>query len=285
MLDRRFVSISIIILGIADEPDVNTPAGSQYIVGPNPTGSFANSSPNYIAHYDGTVWKFSAPKIGGMEVLNSATGEILSWNGNSWNSVLSIHSNYCYSPVLAVVPTGTALPASASAGDSFFKTDDAKLYTATAANSWDNGTLVAYGSRYASSSDLKIYTSNGNSAASENMPEGGFFFNLEDNCIYILNRSAFVKIGGSSGSSGTTYSMTTEFHSITANELSAKSFSLSHSIASGQENNILLFVEGVAQSALTDFSASGNSISWNAKGLDTIGLREGDSFIIHYAKE
>ena len=74
-------------------------------------------------------------------------------------------------------------------------------------------------------------------------------------------------------------------HTLTAQEVTAKSFSLAHSVASGQENNILLFVSGVAQIAGVDFSASGNSISWNNKALDDIDLAAGDSFLIQYIKE
>ena len=73
-------------------------------------------------------------------------------------------------------------------------------------------------------------------------------------------------------------------HSLTAAEVTAKSFTLTNSIKSGEESNVLLFVSGVAQAAGTDFTASGSSISWNSKGLDSIGLIAGDTFIVHYVK-
>ena len=76
----------------------------------------------------------------------------------------------------------------------------------------------------------------------------------------------------------------TESHTLSAEEASNKSFSLSNNIAAGQENNILCFVSGIAQACGVDFSASSNSISWNSKGLDDIGLVEGDTFIVHYIK-
>ena len=281
MLDRRFVSISLVVLGVANEPAANPANGTQYIVGSTPAGAFAGASPNSIALFDGTAWKFITPKIGEPEVLNSATGEFLTWNGSAWSVVLTINRNSHTPPVLAVIPTGTSLPASASAGDTFFKTDDAKLYTATAADTWDNGTATTNASRYASSTDHKIYTSDGSAAASENVSEGGFFLNKEDNCLYVYNGSIFIKIGGNSEAA---VQVATELHSLTAAEVSAKTFTLTNSVKSGEESNILLFVSGVAQAAGTDFSASGNSISWNAKGLEAVGLREGDSFIIHYVK-
>ena len=174
MLDRRFLNISLTILKIANQPDENPSAGIQYIVGSTPAGAFANASANSIARYDGTAWKFTAPKAGELEVLNAATGEILKFDGSAWVSVSVINA-----------------------------------------------------------------TSN---------------------------------------------AVATDIHTLTAQEVTAKSFSLAHSVASGQENNILLFVSGVAQIAGVDFSASGNSISWNNKALDTLGLIAGDTFIVHYVK-
>ncbi len=281
MLDRRFISISLIIQGIANEPAANPTNGTQYIVGSNPTGVFANATANYLAKYEGSAWEFTSPHSKEIEVLNIATGEILKWNGTAWGVVFTINRNSNIAPVLAVISTGTSLPVSASAGDTFLKTDDAKLYTATAADTWDSGTVTTNGSRYASVNEHKIYTSDGSNTTSENVPDGGFFLNKEDNCLYIYNGSTFVKIGGSSGGATST---ATEIHTLTTDEVTAKAFTLSNSIASGQENNILLFVSGVAQNAGIDFTASGNSISWNNKGLDNIGLIVGDVFIIHYVK-
>ena len=281
MLDRRFVSISLIVQGIANEPAANPTAGTQYIVGSTPAGAFAGASPNSIARYDGSAWCFTTPKTGELEALNIATGEILAWSGSAWTVAVTINRSSTTAPVLAVVPTGTSLPASASTGEAFFKTDDAKLYTATAADSWDSGTATTNGSRYASSSDHKIYTSDGSAATSENVSEGAFFLNKEDNSLYVYNGSTFLKIGANSGGAVST---ATDIHTLTAAEVSAKSFSLSNSIASGQTDNVLLFVSGVAQAAETDFTASGNTINWNGKGLDSIGLLAGDTFIVHYVK-
>ena len=281
MFDRRFVSVSLIIQGIANAPTANPIAGTQYIVGSTPTGAFAGATANSIASYDGTAWKFSAPKAVELEVLNAATGEILKWNGSAWNVALTINRSSNSTPVLAVIPTGTTLPASCAAGDSFLKTYDAKLYTATAADTWDSGTITANGSRYASTTDFKIYSSNGTAVTPETITEGGFFLNKEDNCLYIYNGSFFIKIGGNSSGSAST---ATEIHSLTAAEVTAKAITLSNYIASGEESNVLLFVSGVAQCVGKDFSASGNTIYWNSKALDSLGLREGDDFIIHYVK-
>lgn len=174
MLDRRFLNISLTVQSIANQPDDNPSAGIQYIVGSTPAGAFASASPNSIARYDGSAWKFTAPKSGELEVLNAATGEILKFNGSTWTAVSVI--------------------------------------------------------------------------------------NASSNAV------------------------ATDIHTLTAEEVTAKSFSLANSVASGQENNILLFVSGVAQTAGVDFTASGNSINWNNKGLDSLGLAAGDTFIVHYVK-
>ena len=113
------------------------------------------------------------------------------------------------------------------------------------------------------------------------------FLNKQDNSIYVFNGTAFVKSGGNSQSASSPASnsvFVTEAHSLTAADVNAKSFSLSNSIANGQESNTLLFVSGLAQTVGSDFTASGNSISWNSKGLDAIGLSAGDSFLVQYIK-
>ena len=278
LLDRRFLNISLSIQGIANEPADNPAIGSQYIVGSTPAGAFSQASTNSIARYNGTNWTFFTPKAGELEVLNIDTGEVLSFNGSIWATMFSLYEPIA--PVLAIVPTGSSLPASAATGATFLNTTDAKLYTATATNTWDSGTLTTSGSRYASSSNHKIYQSDGSALASSNILNGDMFLNKEDGTVYAYDAdtSAFVKVNSSS------VEFVTETHSLTAAEVSAKSFSLANSVASGKENNTLLFVAGIAQTAGTDFTASGNTISWNGKELDAIGLHEGDAFIIHYVK-
>lgn len=278
MLDRRFLAISLSVLAVANEPAANSTAGSQYIVGSSPTGAFAGATAHSIARFDGSVWNFSAPKAGELEVLNLQTGEILKFDGTAWCAVATLHKPVV--PVLAILPTGTALPASANAGEAFLNTADAKLYTATAADTWDTGTATTNGDRYASSSDFKIYTSNGNSTEGVSILNGDLFLNKEDNAAYIYDSAVptFVKITSLSSHDETVM----EIHSLTAGEVTAKGFSLSNPVAAGKENNTLLFVSGIAQAVGIDFSVSGNSVSWNSKGLDSIGLTTGDLFIVYY---
>ena len=283
MIDRRFLTVNLAVQGVANEPVSNPTEGMQYIVGSSGTGAFAGISANTIARYDGSEWKFTAPKAGSLEVLNISTGEILAFNGSAWISVATIDNGGSYeplAPVLAIVPTGNNLPASASAGDAFLNTSNAKLYTATAANTWDAGTSTTAGSRYASSTDFKIYQSDGTALTSTNILNGDLFLNKEEGIVYVYDASAseFVKVTGASASQ----EWVTEIHTLTASEVSAKSFTLANSIAQG--SNILLSVCGIIQAPGIDFTASGNSITWSNKGLADIDLAAGDVFIVHYAK-
>ncbi len=278
MLDRRFLNLSLVVQGIVNEPIPNPSLGTQYIVGASPNGAFTNATPNSIAHFNGSAWNFIIPHTGSLEVLNLENSEILQFNGTLWVTVATLGGEPI-APVLAIIPTGDTLPDSASAGDTFLNTDDAKLYTATAANTWDSGTLTSNSSRYASSSDFKVYQSNGSTLSVTNILNGDLFINKENGIAYVYDASipAFVKIGGGQ-------EFVTEIHTLTAAEATAKTFSLENSIAFGKESSILLFVSGVAQAYGIDFSASGNLISWDDKALEDIGLAAGDLFIIHYIK-
>ena len=119
------------------------------------------------------------------------------------------------------------------------------------------------------------------------IPVGVPFLNKADNSLYIFDGTAFIKSGGNSSSDSPASSLTlaTEAHSLTAAEVTAKGFTLAHNIASGQEGNILLFISDIAQTVGVDFSASGNSITWNNKVLDDIPLIVGDSLLIQYIYE
>ena len=76
-VDRRFLDVGMTVLGIANAPGANPSAGDQYIVGSSGTGAFAGVAANSIARYDGTNWKFSAPRAGSMEALDASAGTII----------------------------------------------------------------------------------------------------------------------------------------------------------------------------------------------------------------
>ena len=86
MIDRRFLDISLVVEGVADEPE-KSEVGTQYIVGENPTGDFENAEPAYIARYNGEKWIFIPPKSASLEVINAGTGEILKFDGMLWEVV------------------------------------------------------------------------------------------------------------------------------------------------------------------------------------------------------
>ena len=283
-IDRRLFDFNLAISGIANEPAANPTVGTQYIVGSAPTGDFSGAAANYIARFNGTTWKFTPPKAGDIEILNVNTGEILSYNGTNWVVIASLGDKNI-KPVLDIIATGSSLPVSAFTGDKFLKIDDAKIYTATAADTWDEGVITSNGDRYASSTDHKIYTSNGSALTVENVSDGAIFFNKADSQIYAYNSttSTFIKASSSSGGSVSS-EIVTETHTLTAAEITAKEFTLSNAIASGKESSVILFVQGIAQIAGSDFTASASSIGWTNKALDTIGLAAGDVLIIQYQK-
>ena len=217
----------------------------------------------------------------GEVILNQADGFLYRYNASTHTFVkvsVSVSEGGAESiaPVIAIVPTGTTLPSTASISDKFLKIDDAKIYTATAADTWDSGVLTADGDRYVSSTDFKIYASDGSEVTGEAIPTGGMFLNKADNYIYVYDTTLI--------RASVDNAKIVETHTLTAAEATAKSFTLNNSIKTGEETNIMLFVGGAPQVPGTDFTALGNAISWNEKGLDDIGLVEDDVFIIHYVK-
>ena len=281
-IDRRLFKFNLAIYGIASEPAANPTVGTQYIVGAAATGAFSGIPANYLARYNGTIWEFTPPKAGDIEVLNVHTGEVLSYNGTNWVVIASLGDENI-KPVLDIIATGSTLPVSALTGEKFLKIDDAKIYTATATDTWNDGVITSNGDRYASKTDHKFYTSNGSALTAANTPDGLIFFNKADNQIYAYNATTttFVKASSSSSGSGGA-AIVIENHTLTAAEITAKEFTLSNAIASGKENSVIVFVQGIAQIAGSDFSASASSISWTNKALDNIGLAAGDILIIHY---
>ncbi len=277
-LDRRFVSIGMRVEKVANQPTTGiTPVnGTQYIVGSNPTGAFASASANDLARYDGSKWKFTRPDTGHLEVLNMETLEILGWNGTEWAVLARLRGE---NPVLDVVTTGTTLPATAEEGDKFLNTSNGKLYTATAPDTWDSGTLTSSGDRYASSTDAKIYENRDGTFVATSLADGTLFLSKADDSPYGYDADTdrLIKLGGGSN-------IVTESHVLTAEEVAAKSFNLSNAVATGKENAVLLSACGVVQVAGTDFAVSGKTVSWTGKGLAEVDLTAGDVFVVSYPK-
>lgn len=116
-------------------------------------------------------------------------------------------------------------------------------------------------------------------------PKAGWeVYNERTRQILLFNGSEWTPVYNVTRISDIPAPFANELHTLSTEEAAAKSFSLSGSIASGEESNILLSVENIAQVAGKDFTASGNTISWNGKGLDSIGMFAGDTFFVHYKK-
>lgn len=75
-----------------------------------------------------------------------------------------------------------------------------------------------------------------------------------------------------------------EIHAITAADISSQGFTLSHSVATGYENKVLAFLQGIAQVPGVDFTVTGNSFSWQNKTLANFDFRAGDVLIIQYKR-
>ena len=119
-----------------------------------------------------------------------------------------------------------------------------------------------------------------------NLAAGTLIFNERDKGLYYYDGTTIIKEqSSSSGNSvGAASEVICETHTLTAAEATAKSFTLANSIMSGKETDVFLSVCGVVQIAGVDYTASGNSISWDGKSLDEIVLQAGDVFLVQYVK-
>lgn len=110
---------------------------------------------------------------------------------------------------------------------------------------------------------------------------GCIIISKADSSMYIKDGTTkkFIAVGGSGGSG-----LKNESFTLTSSNINNKSITIVGNIASGSESSVLCFVGGTVHFAGTDFTASGDSISWNGKNLDTVGLKEGDTFVVQYMK-
>lgn len=235
----------------------------------------------------------------GDAIFNKADGYtyIFSVSGNSKSFVRST-SAFC-PPILDILHIGFSLPESPdNDNDKYIQlvSNGPSVYfnSPDGSGGWNSEEINdnnLYG-RYASLDNFKIYyffpvPHDKPGFLLSDIPIGVPFLNNADNSLYIFDGTAFIKSGSNSSSDSpfTSLNIATEAHSLSAAEVTAKGFSLAHNIANGQEGNTLLFVSGIAQTVGVDFSASGNSISWDNKALDSIPLAAGDDFLIQYVKE
>ena len=155
------------------------------------------------------------------------------------------------------------------------------------------------GKRYASLTDHKIYyivkpTYDAAYTVSETLPDYAIFLNKADGCLYVYDtpNSTFIKVAGGSGSGAATSSVLvkTEVHTLTEDEATEKCFELSKAIATDQNDNVLVFISGVAQAVGVDFYVDTDDddnykfIAWDKAQykLYNLGLHAGDLFIVQY---
>ncbi len=204
--------------------------------------------------------------------------------------------NTLYSPLPPVTDivegyylTETEAPAATAAGIKILWGKgkiDTSTKAMTEATQWSNGSYRAntnapQGDIYVSKSDHKVYISQGTSyyfAQGRELRNGEMFLNKADNYIYLYDAASnnFIRINDPNDRIPQT-----ETHTVTANEVTAKNFTLSNSVATGQETNILCFVNGLAQAAGVAFAVSDNVLSWQNMTLDGT-ITEGDIVIVQY---
>ena len=195
--------------------------------------------------------------------------------------------------------------------DDGFQQPSYKLYTAIDNNTWNEGVspnLQNVGDRYVSLADKKIYqyyhfdnadllgytpsepNRNENNPKvgmvllPQDIPVGGSFLNKANNTIYVYDGVNFIPVNSSGGSAVAGDEIVTETRTLTASEITNQAVTLANSVKTGKENQVLLFAAGLVQVAGTDFTASGNTISWANKGLANRTLTTGDTLVIQYTK-
>lgn len=146
----------------------------------------------------------------GVPFLNKADNEIYVFDGEEFVKACGTQQNN-YAPIIApvmdiVLITDSAPSSPSSTNDKYIfyvpSHNGARgwLYTAKDSSSWDDGSLIPVGGRYASTSDFKVYTFshdyNGEAIVSD-IPIGVPFLNKSNSCLYVYDGSSLIKIGGS----------------------------------------------------------------------------------------
>lgn len=315
-IDSRFLDFSIIVQGIRDVPPENPKKGDQYIVGKNPTGAFAEKS-NFVARYNGERWIF-IDKNDVNELFDISLGDFIKYdseqsgwfpfyigNGNEGETLGSSLVRH----VEAVIKAGDTNPSEVEPGEYFLNTATKKIHVGTDEKEWDNGTDLYAGNYLLRTSvgwQLMYYDG-------VNFNSFDYGFNKDYNLKYLFLANTGYYDEDTDTIKSTTHSFDsflyyydrgylhlvylpksistscgknfyTETHTLTADEVSNKAFTLTHSVESGEETNILCSVSGVIQPVGVAFDVSGDTFSWNNKTLQNVSLSAGDVFVVHYVK-
>ena len=312
-IDSRFLSFNTTVIGRVNEPQglmegstiSEDRTGYQFIVGDYPTGDFAEAHTNDLARYEDGGWTFITPSVDMPPVLDLTRGEMLRYDSsNGWvviplNSSGNTFGEGLIRHVLYSMRQSSlsSYPSPNELGDIIYDASENKIYVGQDSTNWYAGKTPDFG-LYILDAVLCLY--NGSEMVRiDNVGKCLYFvdkgavnrrtFAPGENTILYYDTGDFYQIYPLDTTSVASEVMTsmarpyTETHTINSNDLNDKEFTLSYNVESGEETNILCFVNGVAQAAGTAFSASNNTLSWNNKTLDGI-VNYGDVFIVQYVK-
>ena len=292
-VDRRFLDVRLTIDGVVTAP-VKTAVGTQYLVAATgATGDFAGQE-GKLAYRAATGWKFYSNFSGQLELFNLDDNKIYryeiadgetdpSWGAHSFG--VDDISDRITGPVLAVRKTGTALPATCEKDDIFVDVLAGKVHVATAADTWDAGTAASEGDRYASSTDHKIYTFDGEDFVGVAVADGAMFLSKEDDNIYSYDATSgeFVNLTSAKDNVKRTITVT---HTITAEEVTAKGFDLPKLAVLA--DGVLCSLSGVVQTPAADYTVANandtSTLSWDGLGLEPL-VMAGDVAVLSYNTE
>ena len=237
-------------------------------------------------------FEYNSQAISGTLFLEATTNRLYVCDGNNLLKVLQSNELYgkTVEPVSEMIYIVNTLPNDGmQLGDKYIQLSDKKIYErifSSNQETWSNPVVLPanVGRRYASLNvPGAIYVYDGtNLEYRQHLAHGELFFNEADGCEYVYVSGTNPYYEKLTPEIETTRTVT-ETHTLTAAEVTAKKFSLSNSVATGEDTNALCFVQGVAQAAGVAFSLSGNELSWNGKTLDG-NLTAGDVFIVSYQK-
>ena len=318
ILDRRFLDVRLRVEGTVNN-STDTVNGRQFIVGAAPTGNFATASANDIASYDGykNKWNFYKPHVDNIEIFNIEVGKWQFWNGTAWTNIpMSFSSEFYAEPVISLIATGTTNPVAAAVGDKFLNTATGLVHTATEVNTWNAGAETNDNDRYASRTDAQIYTKKNGTFIGVLLVNGTTFIAKDTDKLYCYDAEggALSVIGGeatvpdatytekgkvsvaenggikiTSGSISLNHKTITVTHTLTQEEITAKSFNLAKKVVTGLEESVAVSIGGVAQIPVVDFNITQDSgvskFSWVGLGLASIALIAGDIFVITYTTD
>lgn len=298
-IDSRFLDFSFIVKGTRNEPPASPNYGDQYIVGNNPTGVFEGHANNLARYYRDKGWVF-IPQEDCHEVYDIYENKLLTNISLYSFQQLVYYIDY-------VVYGGDTLPENNNLGSYFFNTaTNDFLFFNTSKNSWNSYSIGAgscilvfdndyngwcvYVKEEDTFKELDYITKSSLFIVERGLilDTGRIEYSAMNNLYYLYTMRSFEGLvclypSDTSSTASAGKEFYTETHTLTAQEVSDKSFTLSYSVESGEETNILCSVDGVIQPASVAFEVSGDTLSWNNKTLDGL-LNSGDVFVVHYVK-